>query len=211
MKASELSFVANDESMRPRMVVNSVPALIHTARPDGSIDFFNQTWLNFIGQPLDNLLGWGWTSWIHPEDLEVLMWKRRESLATGDRFEEEARVLRADGEYRWMIHCAVSQRDAHGNVVEWFGASIDIEDRKRAEEALRQSEAYLAEGQRLVHAGSWAFDAANDKYVYVSEEDLRIGDSIRGLHRPGKKFLNGCSQRIGATRKQVFKKRSAKK
>lgn len=174
MKASELSFVANDESVRPRIVVDSVPALIHTARPDGYIDFFNQTWLNFIGQPLDNLLGWGWTSWIHPEDLEVLMRKRRESLATGDRFEEEARVLRADGEFRWMIHCAVSQRDAHGNVVEWFGASIDIEDRKRAEEALRRSEAYLAEGQRLVHAGSWAFDAANDKYVYVSEEDLRI-------------------------------------
>ena len=174
MKASEPSWVTNDESLRLRMVIDSAPALIHTARPDGYIDFFNQTWLDFIGQPLDKMLGWKWTSWIHPEDLEVLLRKRRESLATGDRFEEEARVLRADGEYRWMIHCAVSQRDAHGNVVEWFGASIDIEDRKRAEEALRQSEAYLAEGQRLVHAGSWALDVANNKYVYVSEEDLRI-------------------------------------
>ena len=137
MKASELSCVTNDESLRLRMVVDSAPALIHTARPDGYIDFFNQTWLDFIGQPLDKLLGWGWTSWIHPEDLEALIRKRRESLATGDRFEEEARVLRADGEYRWMIHCAISQRDADGNIVKWFGSSIDIEDRKRAEEALR--------------------------------------------------------------------------
>jgi formate hydrogenlyase transcriptional activator len=174
MKSSELSCVTNDESLPPRTVIDSVPALIHTARPDGYIDFFNQTWLDFVGQPLDKLLGWRWTSWIHPQDVEALVQKRRESIAKGERFEEEARVLRADGEYRWMIHHAISQRDADGRVVKWFGSSIDIEDRKRAEEALRQSEAYLAEGQKLVHAGSWALDLASDKYVYVSEEDLRI-------------------------------------
>jgi formate hydrogenlyase transcriptional activator len=174
MGTNKDSRVTGEQSLHLRQLIDLTPALIHTARPDGYIDFFNQTWLDFVGQPLDKLLGWRWTSWIHPQDVEALVQKRRDSIAKGERFEEEARVLRADGEYRWMIHCAISQRDAHGNIVKWFGASIDIEDRKRAEEALRQSEAYLAEGQKLVHAGSWALDLASDKYVYVSEEDLRI-------------------------------------
>ena len=174
MKVNEHSFVGNDQSLDLQLLIDSVPALIHTARPDGFIDFFNQTWLDFVGQPKDRLLGWGWTSCIHPEDVEEFVQKRRESIAHRNRFEEIARVRRADGEYRWMVHCAVPRRDADGDVVKWFGSSIDIQDRKRAEEALRQSEAYLAEGQRLVHAGSWALDLASGQYVYVSEEDFRI-------------------------------------
>jgi len=174
MGINEPNSGGSEESLRLRTLIDSVPALLHTGRPDGSIDFFNKMWLDFAGQPLEKLLGWGWTSRIHPEDIESFLQKRRESLATGDRFEEEARVLRADGEYRSMIHRVVSQRDSAGTILKWFGTSIDIEDRKRAEEALRQSEAYLAEGQRLVHAGSWALDLISNKYVYVSEEDLRI-------------------------------------
>ena len=174
MKVSEHSFVGTSEGLDLQILIDSVPALIHTARPDGSIDFFNQTWVDFVGQPLDKLTGWQWTNCIHPDDLEELVRERRETLATGEDFEGEARVLRADGEYRWMIHRAMCQRDTDGNVVRWFGSSIDIEDRKRTEESLRQSEAYLAEGQRLVHAGSWALDLARKEYVYVSEEDFRI-------------------------------------
>jgi PAS domain S-box-containing protein len=78
--------------------------LIHTARPDGYLDFFNRTWLDFVGQPLKSLLGWKWTSWVHPEDIESFVQKWRESLATGERFEGAARVRRADGEYPWMLH-----------------------------------------------------------------------------------------------------------
>ena len=210
MKINEHSFVGNDQSLDLQLLIDSVPALIHTARPDGFIDFFNQTWLDFVGQPLDKLLGWGWTSRIHPDDVEEFVKKRRESIADGSRFEEIARVRRADGEYRWMVHSAVPRRDAGGNVVKWFGSSVDIEDRKRTEEALRQSEAYLAEGQRLVHAGSWALDLATGQYVYVSEEDFRIWgldprdgspsrETVLGLIHPGdrdrwkRKFESGLN------------------
>src|SRR5258705_2752473 len=78
-----------------RQVIDSAPALIHTARPDGYLDFFNGTWLDFVGQPLKSLLGWKWTSWIHPEDVQSFVAKWRESIATGERFEEAARVRRA--------------------------------------------------------------------------------------------------------------------
>jgi len=120
-----------------RRVIDSAPALIHTSRPDGHLDFFNQKWLDFVGRSQADLLGWGWTACIHPEDVEEFVEKWRTSIATGEPFAEESRVRRADGQYRWMIHQKDAFRDQDGVIVKWFGASIDIEDRKRAEVSLQ--------------------------------------------------------------------------
>ena len=155
-----------------RLLIDSAPALIHTGLPDGYLDFFNQGWLDYVGRSLKDLLGWRWTEYIHPEDVEGIVQKWRASLASGEPFLHETRVRRADGEYRWMLHHKVAMRDTHGNIVKWHGSSIDIEDRKRAEEALQQSQFYLAEGQRLAHMGSWAFSAAG--FEYWSPELFRI-------------------------------------
>jgi PAS domain S-box-containing protein len=166
MGAAEHSFV-DDRDLNLRQVIDSAPALIHTGRPDGYLDFFNRTWLDFVGEPLKNLLGWKWTSWIHPEDVESFVQKWRESLATGERFEGTARVRRADGEYRWMMHHKIALRARDGGILKWHGSSIDIEDRKRTEEQLRKtaeelqkSDFYLSEAQRLGHIGNWVFDPA---------------------------------------------------
>jgi formate hydrogenlyase transcriptional activator len=126
-----------------RLVIDSTPALIHTALPDGYLDFFNQNWLKYVGRPLDDLQGWNWTASIHPEDVEEIVEKWRASLASGDPFLHEARVRRADGEYRWMLHHKIALRDEHGKIVKWYGSSVDIEDRKRAEEKLRRDEQEL--------------------------------------------------------------------
>jgi PAS domain S-box-containing protein len=157
----------DDRDLNLRQVIDSAPALIHTARPDGYLDFFNRTWLDFVGQPLKNLLGWKWTSWIHPDDVESFVQKWRESLATGERFGGAARVRRADGEYRWMLHHKLALRARDGGILKWHGSSIDIEELKRAEEELQTSaqllqrnEFYLAEAQRLGHIGSWVFGPA---------------------------------------------------
>ena len=155
-----------------RLLIDSLPALIHTSLPDGYLDFFNQGWLDYVGRPLEDLLGWSWTEYIHPEDVEGIVEKWRASLASGEPFLHETRVRRADGEYRWMLHHKVAVRDQQGNIVKWHGSSIDIEDRKRAEEALQQSQFYLAEGQRLAHMGSWAFNLAG--FEYWSPELFRI-------------------------------------
>src|SRR6267143_2148350 len=82
---------------------------------------------------------------IHTEDVAGIVEKWRTSLATGEPFEAETRVRRADGVYRWFLHRKVALRDDCGKIVRWYGSSIDIEDRKQAEDALRRSEAYLAE------------------------------------------------------------------
>ncbi|MGC1456444.1 MAG: sigma 54-interacting transcriptional regulator [Nitrospirota bacterium] len=125
--------------MNLQLLIDSIPALIHSGLPDGYIDFFNRQWLNFVGLSFENILGWKWTATIHPEDVEAFVEKRRVTLETGEPFEGEARVRRADGEYRWMLHRSVPLRDGQGKIVRWYGSSIDIEDRKRAEYSLQKA------------------------------------------------------------------------
>ena len=123
-----------------RLMIDTTPAMIHSARPDGYLDFFNKRWLEYLGVSLDDLLGWRWTSVIHPDDLAELVERWRTSLATGKPFEAEARLRRADGEYRLTLHRKVPLRDETGNIVKWYGSVIDIEVRRRAEEELKSSE-----------------------------------------------------------------------
>jgi PAS domain S-box-containing protein len=181
MKASES--LQNDESTASehalRRAVDTTPAFIHTARPDGYLDYFNRGWLDFLGKSLEDVCGWRWTESVHPEDVAGIVQKWHAALASGEPFEAEARVRRADGTYRALLHRKVPLHDEQGNIVKWFGSSIDIEDRKCAEEQLRQSaqelqrsEFYLSEGQRLAHMGSWAFDSAG--FDYWSPELFRI-------------------------------------
>jgi PAS domain S-box-containing protein len=132
------------------LAVDTTPALLHTGRPDGYLDYFNRRWLEYLGLSLEDICGWRWTRAIHPDDVEELVAKWRSSLATGEPFEAESRVRRADGKYRWQFHRKVPLLGQSGAIVKWYGSSIDIEDRKRVEDALRRSESYLAEGQRLV-------------------------------------------------------------
>src|SRR6202140_4589901 len=168
------------EYLNAQLLVDSIPALIHTSRPDGYLDYFNKPWLEYLGVTLDKVTGWNWTAVVHPEDVEGMVAKWRACLATGEVFEYETRVRSADGEYRWMFHRKVPLRDANGNIVKWYGSSLDIDERKTAEEQLRRnaeelqrSEFYLAEGQRLAHMGSWVLDPAGC-FPYWSHELFHI-------------------------------------
>jgi PAS domain S-box-containing protein len=161
------------EHLNAQLLVDSIPGLIHTARPDGYLDYFNKPWLEYLGVTLDKVAGWNWTAYVHPEDVEGIVARWRACLATGEIFEYETRVRSANGEYRWMFHRKVPLRDANGNIVKWYGSSLDIEERRMAEEALRSSEAYLAEAQKLSHTGSWA-NAATGEPRYWSEECYRV-------------------------------------
>jgi len=161
------------ERLNTQLLVDSIPALIHTARPDGHLDYFNKRWLEYLGATLDEVAGWNWTNFIHPEDVEGILTKWRACLATGEVFEHETRVRSANGDYRWMFHRKVPLRDANGSIVKWYGSSLDIDERKTAEEALRNSQAYLAEAQNLSHTGSWA-NAATGEPRYWSEECYRV-------------------------------------
>src|SRR6202453_593063 len=115
------------ESLNIQLLVDSIPALIHTAMPDGYLDYFNKPWLEYLGATLEQVSGWNWTAFIHPEDVDGIVAKWRASLATGEIFEYETRVRRADAEYRWMLHRKVPLRDEHGTIAKMYGSSLDIE------------------------------------------------------------------------------------
>jgi PAS domain S-box-containing protein len=144
---------------RLQLVIDTAPAMLHSARPDGYLDFFNKRWLEYLGVSLDDLLGWRWTSVIHPDDLAQLVDRWQTSLATGNAFEAEARLRRADGEYRLTLHRKVPLRDETGKIVKWYGSVIDIEDRRRAEEEVKSSE----ERYRVI------VEAASDAVISMDE------------------------------------------
>jgi PAS domain S-box-containing protein len=128
---------------RYRHLVDTTPAFVHTALPNGEVDFYNRGWLEYVGLPLTDLLGWGWTCMIHPEDVETIVPKWRAALEAGEPFIGESRVRRADGEYRWFLHREEPLRNAAGEIVKWYGSSIEIEERKIAEETIREQEIEL--------------------------------------------------------------------
>src|SRR6266478_8146447 len=104
-------------------------------------------------------------------------------MALGQSGEIEARLRRFDGVYRWFLFRATPSLDENGRVVKWYGTNTDIEERKRAEGALKRSEAYLAEAQRLTHTGSCALDGSSHEILYWSEEMFRLFgfDAQQGL------------------------------
>jgi PAS domain S-box-containing protein len=133
-----------------QLLVDSIPALIHTSRPDGYLDYFNKPWLEYLGATLDQVNGWNWRAFVHPEDVEGIVARWLACLASGEIFEYETRVRRADGEYRWMFHRKVPLRDAYGDIVKWYGSSLDIEDRKQADERLRQENIALKRAEEKI-------------------------------------------------------------
>jgi len=157
-----------------RDVVNTVPAHVWSTSPEGEVDFVNDRWLQFTGLALDEAVGWKWEAILHPDDRTRVVADWHTAVKNGQAMESEARVRRADGEYCWWFIRNVPLRDETGKLVRWYGTAIDIEDRKLAEQALRRSEAYLAEAHRLAKTGSWAYSPAAEKCIYWSDEMLRI-------------------------------------
>jgi len=127
--------------------IDTIPALAARHRADGTIDFVNRNWRNYTGLSQDEWKGRGAVV-IHPDDLPGVDDAWLAHVATGEPFETEQRLRRADGEYRWHFIRRVPLRDDKGEVIAWYGAGYDIEDRKQAEDALRRNQAELAEARR---------------------------------------------------------------
>src|SRR6266404_686382 len=176
---------------RLRLVVDTTPAMLNSCRPDGYLDYVNKGWLDYFGFSLETALdradvmkmsppskadmyGSDWQPVIHPEDLPGFTNHWKLMLVSGKPDEREARMRRFDGVYRWHLFRVVPLYDETGKLVKWYASAFDIEDRKRAEEALRRSEGYLANAQRLTRTGSWAWNVATRQGVYWSLENYRL-------------------------------------
>ncbi|NKE73774.1 PAS domain-containing protein [Nitrospiraceae bacterium HYJII51-Mn-bac16s-1-B09] len=145
-----------------RLVIDTIPVLVVVGRPDASLEFINRRWLEYLGLSSKEVEGWGWTAAIHPEDAQRFTTEWRLAMTSGKPFEQEARIRRADGEYRWFLHRGVPLRDEWGNIVRWYATSTDIEDRKRAEAALQEAQTELAHVTRVTTLGELAASIAHE-------------------------------------------------
>ncbi|MDX6290409.1 MAG: hypothetical protein QOH42_2208, partial [Blastocatellia bacterium] len=154
---------------RIRLIIDTIPTMAWTLRPDGVVDFVNQRWLNYTGERgIEDT-----NRIVHPEDLPGVTEKWRADMAVEKPSESEMRIRRADGEYRWFLVRTAPLRDEQGNLLKWYGVSTDIEDLKRAEKALKESRRRLEEAQRIAHVGHWDRDLETRRITW-SDEIYRI-------------------------------------
>jgi PAS domain S-box-containing protein len=181
---------------RVRLIIDTLPTMVWTLQPNGAVDFVNQRWTDYTGLSLEEEIE-NPTRPVHPEDLPRVMEKWLADLAAGEASEDEIRLRRADGEYRWFLIRTAPLRDANGNVLKWYGVSIDIDDRKRVEEALRATEseqrhiaaqlererARLVEAQEMAKIGSWEAELPSLSVIW-SEQTHRIFETDPSRFHP---------------------------
>ncbi|EFH85734.1 PAS domain S-box protein [Ktedonobacter racemifer] len=165
-----------------RVLAETVPQFVWIGQPGGSKEYYNQRWFDYAHAAFEQLQGDGWLEFLHPDDYERTQALGRHARETGEPYEIENRLKDGKtGTYRWFLTRGVPVRDDTGQIVKWFGTVTDIDEQKRTEEALRQSQErvnilmnssiigiFLAEGEQIVDA--------NDTYLRMTgytRDDLR--------------------------------------
>ncbi len=163
---------------RLRLVIDTIPTLVWRAGPEGIPDFLNETALDYTGISLDQAAT-AWPRAFHPDDKKGMLVKWSAIRESGMPGGLEARLRRFDGEYRWFLFQAEPLRDESGKIVKWYGSSTDIEDLKRAEQALRESEQRFRD---YAETGSdWLWETTSDHRVISISEHI----SVVGFKPPG--------------------------
>jgi PAS domain S-box-containing protein len=159
------TFISEVSEPSFELIVNSTPALIWSARPDGQNEWVSRPFLEYVGCSPEQLRGWGWMNVIHPDDRSGIATVLKDGAASREIRHVEARIRRNDGEYHWCLFTAKSVLDEFDNA-RWYGISTDIEEQKRAGEQLRRSEAFLAEGQYLAQIGNFSWRQAANEIIW---------------------------------------------
>ena len=191
-----------------RLIVDSIPGFIAAFTPGGDLEFVNRPILDYFGKTLEELKHWGTDGTTHPEDLPHIVELFTRSIASGDPFEFEVRARRFDGVYRWFQSRGFPLRDATGHIVRWYNLLIDIDERKGAEEELRRSEAFLAEGQQLSRVGTFSWRVATDEItwseqlyrIFEIDRDVRVTFEVIGT-RVHPEDLSGFKEQIERSRR----------
>ncbi|GCE06156.1 ATP-binding protein [Dictyobacter aurantiacus] len=118
---------------RFRFLAEEMPQKVFMANPNGDVNYFNPQWTAFTGQPFEEIRNWGWTRFVHPEDVEENVRRWRHSIKTGEPFYTEHRFRRADGVYLWHMSRAIPIRDDRGHIIQWIGSNTEIEEQKQLE------------------------------------------------------------------------------
>ena len=174
-----------ESESRFRLLAETIPAAVYLTDPEGRNTFFNRWWFDYCGVPHDLATAADIAAqFIHPDDVSRVMAAFGEALRTGRTFEVEQRNRRHDGEYRWFLNRANPYRDPQtGQITQWFGTGVDIDDQKRAEVALRESDRWFRQLADSMPQIVWTarpdgfLDYYNRRWYEFIDNDLGFGDS----------------------------------
>jgi PAS domain S-box-containing protein len=159
-KRAEEALRASEDQFR--IMANSIPQLAWVANADGFVFWYNQRWHDYTGKTLQDMEGWGWQSVHDPKMLPQVLEKWQDAIATGQPFEMEFPLRGADGRFRMFLTRVQPLKDSQGRVVQWFGTNTDVDELKRVEESLRDTQARLNSTLAAGSIGTWTWDIVND-------------------------------------------------
>jgi PAS domain S-box-containing protein len=165
-----------ESESRFRTLVEAVPQIVWIARPDGWNTYISQQWVTYSGLTIEESLGYGWNRPFHPDDRQRVLDAWQHAVQTDSAYSLECRIRRTDGAYHWFLVRCVSLHDDSGKVITWFGTATDVDDMKRAEEALRQARdkaEAASEGLRRSETALQRAVAARDQILGIVAHDLR--------------------------------------
>lgn len=182
-KQLENSLAEHDRHLRK--ILDTIPDLIWSARPDGTADFLNQSWLQYTGLAEDQALGNGWFMAMHPDELPGIMQKWQDAIRNGVELSTEHRFRRFDGEYRWFKIHALPELAASGEIVKWYGKNEDITERRYSEER------YRAQFRNLPFP-SYTWQRQDNDFVLLDYNDAAFAVSGGSIAR----FIGSSARRM---------------
>jgi len=169
-------------------IIETIPAMLWSVSPTGETTHLSQRFLEYFGVRLEEITSRGWESFIHPDDREETVKTFARSISSGESYRAIHRLRRADGEYRWFHSMGEPLRDPDGKIIQYYGLSMDIDDRKRAEDHLRDTGIKLAKASRLATVAELAASIAHELNQPLM--------SILANAQAAKRWLNAASPNV---------------
>lgn len=185
----EAETLLRTSEQRFRMLADAIPQIVWIADLDGGLTHLNAKATEYTGIRVDELTGWNWGRVIHPDDLDHTLRVWQDVLTTGEGQDLEFRIRNVAGEYRWHITRQVPIRNDDGQLVNWYGTCTDIEDLKRVEAELRESEGRLAEAQRIARSGSWGWVPSTGEVWWSAGIHALFGVEVGSVKPSFEEFL----------------------
>jgi PAS domain S-box-containing protein len=181
----------NPKAARALQIIESMPTFAWSADPSGRFTYVSPNALAYLGAPQEDLnplpVGneFGWRQIVHPDDYERVAARWRHCLQTGDDYDGEQRLRRADGVYRWFRNFGRPSRDSHGRITEWYGTTIDIDEQRQTEAALRARERELSQLVDMVPSHLWRLAPDGEPIFFNKRMVDFLGWDVADKDKPG--------------------------